>query len=191
MFDSKRLKELMEKEGYSARRLALETRISQVAIAAYMRGKSEPSLDYLCDRTDQFDASDIEKYRSSLMKYPIDKEPAGQNNKENPQSVSDKESRKTDTAFAQDMLMGVGITAIFAFIAFSVIMWVGRFAKNAELMMDGMTGAYIALIAVIIIMAVSIRLDKVISNKDDKIRQFSAGKCVNRQTDNRNKEKRS
>ena len=104
---------------------------------------------------------------------------------------SDKESRKTDTAFAQDMLIGVGITAIFAFIAFSVIMWVGRFTKNTELMMDGMTGAYIALIAVIIIMAVSIRLDKVISNKDDKIRQFSAGKCVNRQTDNRNKEKRS
>lgn len=104
---------------------------------------------------------------------------------------SDKESRKTDTAFAQDMLISVGITAIFAFIAFSVIMWIGRFAKNTKWMMDGMTGAYIALIAVIIIMAVSIRLDKVIPNKDDKIRQFSAGKCVNRQTDNRNKEKRS
>lgn len=89
------------------------------------------------------------------------------------------------------MLIGVGITAIFAFIAFSVIMWVGRFAKNTELMMDGMTGAYIALIAVVIIMAVSIRLDKVIQNKDDKIRQFSTGQCVNRQIDNDDKEKRS
>ena len=61
------------------------------------------------------------------------------------------------------MLTGVGTTAIFAFIAFSVIMWIGRFAKNTKWMMDGMTGAYIALllfIAVIIIMAVSIRLDE-------------------------------
>lgn len=109
------------------------------------------------------------KRLKELMEKERYKELARQNNKENPQSVSDKESRKTDTAFAQDMLMGVGITAIFAFIAFSVIMWVGRFAKNTELMMDGMTGAYIALIAVMIIMAVSIRLDKVIPNKDDKM----------------------